>query len=186
MTLVVQKYLQPLAHAGACVVVLDHVVKSKDNRSRYPIGAQAKLAAISGAMYTVEALVPLAPGRAGKLKLTVTKDRPGHVRSWASSKGKVVGVAEVVSAEERVTVVIRPDTGQEGGFRPTVLMQKVSEFLEAKDLPVSRNSIEKGVEGKGTYLRQAIDCLLDEGFLEEVATGGFPKIRSVKPFREAG
>ena len=97
-----------------------------------------------------------------------------------------MGIAEVVSAEERVTVVIRPETGQEGGFRPTVLMQKVSEFIEDQDEPVSRNDIERKVRGKSDGIRKAIDLLLTEGFVETVPNGRYPKIRSVRPFREAG
>ena len=47
---------------GAAVVLIDHVTKSTEGRGRFAIGAQAKLAALDGAAFTVEPLEPLAVG----------------------------------------------------------------------------------------------------------------------------
>lgn len=68
------------SRTGAAVVMIDHVTKSTDGRGRFAIGAQAKLATLSGAAYSVDVISALAPGRVGSLALRVGKDRPGQVR----------------------------------------------------------------------------------------------------------
>lgn len=178
----VQRFLRPLADAGSCVLVLDHVVKAKDDRGRYALGSQAKLATISGANYVVEATTPFARGTGGKLKITVTKDRPGHVRGRAGHSG-VVGMVHVRSEEGRLSFEIHPETRQEDGrFRPTILMERVSCYLDGKAEPVTQNQIEADVTGKASVLRKALQCLLDEGHVELVAGGRYPRYTSVTAF----
>ena len=70
-------------HTGAAVVVIDHVSKSKDDRGRFAVGSQAKMAALTGAGYYVDVAQGLAPGRVGELRIYVGKDRPGGVRANA-------------------------------------------------------------------------------------------------------
>jgi hypothetical protein len=65
---------------------------------------------------------------------------------------------------------IQPDDSrsEEGEFRPTELMTKVSRFLERREEePQSRNQIEEARLGKAEYVRKAIDVLIEEGFAEE-------------------
>ncbi|MDU2058685.1 MAG: AAA family ATPase, partial [Dermabacter sp.] len=62
---------------GAAVVLVDHVVKSIETRGRFPIGGQAKMAAIDGAAFLVEPVSAIGPGLDGALTIRVTKDRPG-------------------------------------------------------------------------------------------------------------
>jgi hypothetical protein len=69
--------LLPVARAGVCVVVLDHVTKS-DPHSRYPIASIAKLA-LSDLGYNVSAPEPFARGRSGRLRLKCAKDRSGWI-----------------------------------------------------------------------------------------------------------
>lgn len=74
--------LRPLAeHTGAAVVCIDHVVKSQDGRGRFAIGAQSKMAGLSGVAYLVEPKTVLGRGLRGEVILRVAKDRPGAVRS---------------------------------------------------------------------------------------------------------
>lgn len=79
---------KPLTRAGVAVVYIDHVTKSKDSRGRYALGAQHKLAAISGAFYTFEVLSEMAPGKRGEAKIRLSKDKPGGIRSVVE-KGSV-------------------------------------------------------------------------------------------------
>lgn len=81
---------EPLANTGACILLLDHVAKAKENRGRYSRGSGSKLAAITGACYTLESLEPLSRTRPAKLKLTVAKDRHAHV-------GAVGDIAAIVT-----------------------------------------------------------------------------------------
>lgn len=80
----------PLARrTGAAVVMVDHVTKSTDGRGRFAIGGQQKMAALSGAGYTVEVAEPLGRGMRGEVVLRVGKDRPGQVRPFSGPFRKV-------------------------------------------------------------------------------------------------
>lgn len=78
------------ARAGAAMLTLDHVTKSKEDRGRWAIGGQHKLAGITGAAYGLTVVEPMAPGRRGVVSVTVAKDRPGQVRR-VSEGGKQAG-----------------------------------------------------------------------------------------------
>lgn len=160
-----QLVLRPLKRQGAAVLTIDHVPKSKENRGNYAIGAQAKRADIDGVGIAVEVLAPFGRGQNGELRLSVTKDRPGHVRAIALG-AKAVGVAHLRSAgEDKVRIAIVP-VGQPGAFRPTHLMEKVSKVLEASTMPLSKSAVEKAVEGKAEIVRLACQVLADEGYVE--------------------
>jgi hypothetical protein len=71
-------------------------------------------------------------------------------------------------------------------FRPTHLMAKVSVYVSAHvgELP-SRNQVEESVKGRREFVRQAIDALLEEGYLHESdGPRNARLLRSVQPFRE--
>jgi hypothetical protein len=81
---------RPLARAGAAVPCLDHVTKSREARGRWAIGAQHKLAAIDGAAYLIETVRPVARAVGadpieGLYRLTLTKDRRGHIRGHTAT-----------------------------------------------------------------------------------------------------
>jgi hypothetical protein len=66
-------------------------------------------------------------------------------------------------------------------------MEKVSRFVEAHvaEEKVTRAAVEKAVEGKAQFVRKAMDCLVEEGFLEETpGPHGARLLASVRPFRE--
>lgn len=76
--------LRPLAErTGAAVIAIDHVTKSQDGRGRFAIGAQSKMAGLSGVAYLVEPKTVLGRGLRGEVVLRVVKDRPGAVRAIA-------------------------------------------------------------------------------------------------------
>jgi hypothetical protein len=68
-----------IAEAGAAVLLVDHATKAADN-PLHPSGSKRKRAAIGGASYLVEAVVPLVRGEGGRLRLTCAKDRHGNYR----------------------------------------------------------------------------------------------------------
>jgi hypothetical protein len=76
--------------ATPAVVTIDHVPKNPDARGKGAIGGQHKRAGIDGIglTFTVGA-EPLARGRDGKARITIDKDRPGHVRAHAASRGHI-------------------------------------------------------------------------------------------------
>lgn len=108
-----QRLLKPLAATGACVVYVDHVPKNKDNRGKGGIGAQAKRAMTTGCAVNVDVVEPFGRGMTGRLRLTVDKDRPGHVRAQAL-EAKAIGSAVLTSgADGSVTVEIQKATSEQ-------------------------------------------------------------------------
>jgi hypothetical protein len=129
----------------------------------------------------MRALEPLVRGGTGRAKITVHKDRPGHLER--PSPGLFV-----VESGPAFAWRIKPDDShdEQGGFRPTTLMGKVSHFLERRyDEPQSRNQIEEAKLGGREYVRQAIDCLIEEGYANEVSgPRGARLVQFVRPFNE--
>ena len=179
-----QSVLRPLKRGGAGVLTIDHVPKSKENRGNYAIGAQAKRADIDGAAIAVEVVAPFGRGQNGELKLTVTKDRPGHVRAIAAG-AKYAGSAHLRSqGDNQVRIAIVP-VGNNNGFRPTHLMEKVSVLLEAATSPLSKAAVEKGAGGKAEAVRVACQILIEEGYIEaQNGSRNSLLMSSVKAYRE--
>ena len=182
-----QQLLRPLAQSGACVITIDHVPKSKDNRGNYAIGAQAKRADINGCAIAVEVTMPFGRGMNGELNLKVTKDRPGAVREHAK-EAKFAGRVLLKSTHDgMVTMSIEsPQMGEVNRLRPTHLMEEVSKTLEAASMPLSKNAVEKAIKGKAEWVRVAIQCLIDEKFvgIENGARNSL-NLKSLRQYREA-
>lgn len=176
-----------LARRGAAVANIDHVVKSRDGRGRYAIGAQHKLAGIDVA-YTVDVTKPLGRGLDGQLRLDVAKDRPGFVRG-ASGFGKHAAdlLLSATADGTCVTIELRPPAASapDGRFRPTHLMEQLSLFLEASPEPLSTNTLLDGIAGKRDHRRRALATLIAEGYIAVESGPNRAKFhRLVRPFRE--
>jgi hypothetical protein len=175
-----------IARMGAAVWMLDHVTKDRNGRGRYAIGAQHKLAGLSGAAYSSDVIHPFGRGMTGLSRLTVTKDRPGFVRPH-STFGKGAGDVHLVSSEDS-SVQIRIEPGQEAGetgFRPTYYMERVSRYLETRGEQTVRG-VRADVRGKGEYVSAAIHQLVAEGYLAR-RDGPHESVlvSSLKPYRES-
>jgi len=182
-----QQLLKPLALSGACVITIDHVPKSKDNRGNYAIGAQAKRADINGCAIAVEVTLPFGKGMNGELNLKVTKDRPGAVREH-SKEAKFAGTVELRStAEGMVTMtIISPQMVAGDRTRPTHLMEQVSKTLESSTMPLSKSAVIKEVKGKTEWVLVAIQNLIDEKFVAiENGSRNSLNLKLLKPYREA-
>lgn len=186
-----QRILRPLKRTGAAVLTVDHTTKDKEQRGNYAIGAQAKRADIDGAAFIIEVIKAFGRGQTGRLKMTVSKDRPGHVRA-NSQHAKYAGTAVLESREDgTVTVSITaPDSHLEdterAPFRPTGLMQRVSEFLAATPGGASKHAIELAIRGRAEYVRQALAILIQEGWVT-AETGPNRTVRCVltRPYSES-
>ena len=176
---------RPIADLGTGVVQLDHLGRNKDARGRFSIGAQHKLAGIAVA-YTTEVIKPLSRTNEGLVKLKIEKDRHGHVRGHA--EGGQIALARITPEDNgrRVTVSLEPpevNTGDDGEFRPSVLMEKVSRFIENEPGATS-NAIKAGVPGKTDYKDQALRILVREGYIEPRKRGQAHLHYSVRPYSE--
>jgi hypothetical protein len=165
-----QSLLTPLTKTGAAVVTVDHVPKNKDARGKGGIGAQAKRAMTTGCAIAVEVVTPFGRGMSGTLKLTVDKDRPGHVRANCAY-AKEVGSALITSCKETGDVSIRIQAPElrangESGFKPTILMQRVSDYLATMPTAdVSTAVIKHDVTGRNEGIVIALQALTEDGYI---------------------
>ncbi|MEX1140985.1 MAG: AAA family ATPase [Thermoleophilaceae bacterium] len=175
---------RPAQRSGAAVVLVDHVVKDREARGRYAIGGQHKLAGIDVA-YGLDAVEPFGRGRDGLVKVAVHKDRPGHVRTYA--EGNQIALMRLHSDPDTGAVAVTlnpPDaTGDEGEFRPTVLMERISQAVEVNPGLVTRDI--RALSGKATALDQALRLLVAEGFVSVERKGQAHHHHSVRPYRRA-
>jgi hypothetical protein len=166
------------------VLIVDHVPKDPNAPSRYMIGSQRKTAAIDGASYRIEAVKVPSRTDDGLLKIIVAKDR--HGTRAMGTPAAMVHVTQSLTGALSLTLAAPEATphNPDGTFRPTVYMERVSRYLEA--MPGSSGAdIDKGVEGKATYIREALGQLLLDGFVERDHAGRGFAYRSVMAYREA-
>jgi hypothetical protein len=151
-----------LATTGAAVVLIDHVVKSRESgrNSEFASGSQRKRAAINGAAYFLEAVVSPSRDRDGLLKVVVRKDRFGW-RQHGSTAAEIKMVnGDDGSVEMTAT---QPASGSGDPWKPETLMRRVCDALTDAAGPLSRAAIKKTVTGKGQYVDVAIENLLADG-----------------------
>lgn len=159
---------------GAAVVLIDHLSKSADTRGRYAIGAQAKMATVSGAAYLVEPKGPIGRGRRGTIEVRLAKDRAGYLRDhcgpWRpGDRTQSAALVEIDSTHADITQVTvgPPKDGPDDNkpFRPTTLMENISKHLEDQTEGQSTRQIETMVQGKAAVIRQALALLVADGYV---------------------
>ena len=140
--------------------------------------------------YGIEVIDPFGIGLTGHAKVSLLKDRPGMVQVHAGKRiqGRAP-IGRLVMASDRYTHEIRfnvfpqderPDAS--GRFRPTTLMERVSDFLARAGAPCSKTAIREGVQGKEEYVRQAVNVLVEEGYVGTIASGRYPTFILIKPY----
>jgi hypothetical protein len=170
-----QKVLQPLASRGSCVIFTDHIKKNNDG-SKGAIGSQAKRAMTTGALFLVEVIHPFGRGQRGMLRMSVDKDRRGHVRGacgLAPESGRQVwGVVSIDSDgfTGHVSVRIRADADQRAITAIVLddrMMRAVSDYLvENGSTPKER--IAKALSKQAAVVADAISALEQAGCVRVV------------------
>ncbi|AXB47293.1 hypothetical protein A4R43_36610 [Amycolatopsis albispora] len=149
-------------HTGAAVVCIDHVTKNADTRGRFSIGGQYKMAGINGAAFIVEPVDPIAPGRVGRMRIKVAKDRGGqvrkHARGW-DKRDRLQMFADAVmdATGDLIDITLFPPKEDEPDqFDESYQMQeKVAEFLQEHPGSSGRE-VERGVTGNASAKREAL------------------------------
>lgn len=163
-----------ISASGAASLTLDHVAKNAEQRGRYAIGGQHKLAGLNGAGFLIENRRPFGVGVTGVSGIYVTKDRPAQLRKNAVRSGGDgsrywfgdLTISPIAAdLDEWLNGSITAPVKAEGPPRPTTLMHKVSEALGKAARPLSTRDILDRVPGKQAYVRQAIATLVDEGHI---------------------
>lgn len=150
---------------GAAVIVIDHVTKNAED-SRYSRGSGAKVAD-SDVMYRVDLIKPFSRQDDGVVKLVVTKDREGYLKRHTR--------LEVLRGPLRFEPADADESSPEPQrFQPTVYMERVAAVLAANQelpgwKPMSKNQLEKAVDGRAQYKRDALAELLTQGYVEATA-----------------
>jgi DnaB-like helicase N terminal domain/AAA domain len=176
-----EKLARPATRAGAAVVLIDHVVKNKEQRGRYAIGAQHKLAGIDVA-YSLEVVEPFGRGKDGKVRVRVEKDRPGHVRPF-EGEDKQVAMMRLRSDAETGAVTVDLDPPEVGGgddFRPTHLMERISRAVDQTPGMTTREI--RGLGGKAGALDAGLRILLSEGYIRVEKDGQAHRHQPVRPY----
>jgi hypothetical protein len=162
---------EAVAATGAAVIALDHVPKSKEDRGRYAIGAQHKLAGLTGAAFSFAVLRPFRRARGaepeeGIVTMSTAKDRPGDVR--AIEVGKVAAVVHLVAYPDGgVTVKIdAPDPIVGVDADPNLAVaRRIIEHL-AQFPGATKNDVEHDVNASREEIRVARDWLIGKGWVE--------------------
>lgn len=174
---------RPIAAMGGAVVMLDHVTRDPQGRTRGARGAGAKLAIIDGVSYEVRLGAAFSRRREGFAKIIIAKDREGAV----GSIGETVAHARIVPRDDGARVGLwlePPPVTEKGEFKPTGLMARISHHLRDAGTPQGSALIFDIVHGKQAHKRQALALLVFEGFVEEVKEGRRTLYRHVKTYRE--
>lgn len=180
--------------SGAAVVLVDHVTKDAEGRGRHAIGAQAKLAALDGAAYTIEVRDPLGVGLKGSITMRVAKDRPGQVRPHSGpfrARDRTQETAFVVidSTEEgRIAVRLWPPRADKD--EQSAMMTAISMFLEGwktdlgAPIGINFNKINAGVPGRRADVQTACNRLAAEGYIRIDRGSNNSHVHTLlKPFR---
>jgi hypothetical protein len=180
---------------GAAVVLIDHVTKDAGERGRFALGAQAKLAALDGAGYTVEVKKPLGAGMKGAVSLRVAKDRPGQVRPHGGefrARDRTQEVAYVVvdsTTEGRIDVRAWPP--KRDVSEQEQLMIAISMYLEGwttehgAPLGKTMRDIRGEVPGRNLDITAAANRLAEEGYIAIEVHGRSHIHTSLKSYRPA-
>lgn len=168
---------------GIATILIDHVVKNADERGRYQIGSERKLGS-SDVHFGFDTIKAVSRGSNGHYKLIVHKDRGGYHPRGHLCDLKLDSEPDTHQIEWSFTDPA-PDTDDEGRFRPTTLMQKVSANLELRTEPATRNNVFDDLGGKKKYVLDAINALVREGFVTETdGTNRSKQLTSTRRYRE--
>ncbi len=194
-----------ISACGPAVVLIDHVVKSKDNRGRYAGGSMQKLALIDGISYSVDMTKPVGRGVRGTIVIKSGKDRISEIEehcavNWSNGshlrEAARIGINSTNPKLMHVTIA-RPNMmpsedrqTKRDDFRPTGLMERISRMLEDSLEEPNQSELFKALKEDGSGARtavmsKAVSLLLQEGFVSNRSGRNNRSIfKSVRPYRQ--
>lgn len=164
--------VDPIRAEGVCVILIDHVVKSREQRGRYATGSEQKLGQVD-ASFHLETISPFAPGTTGVMGIRVAKDRSGGVRSATYGNGTLrrwglfhlkeePGGGKEVSIEPWIDP--RRAAKDDKAFRkpyPSGLMKAISDVLVEFAVPMPDQAIHAWVEATQKDFSLALNLLVE-------------------------
>jgi hypothetical protein len=158
-------WIQPLWQLGITTLAIDHVVKNSEARGRYAIGSERKLGTVDVHL-GFEPVKALTRGGNGLIRVVTHKDRPGHLSRPCSAELALCSDPErhQITWEFKQPKAAVVDAAE--SWRPTVLMDRVLEYMSRHRDPIARTTLAKAVVGNYQYLLVAIDLLVSDGRLD--------------------
>lgn len=180
----IERLPRPIARTGAAVLMIDHVVKNKEEQGRWARGSGAKLGVIDGASLQLKVVTPFSRQRTGKVKIIVAKDRPGGV----GALGECVGIVTITphADGERVVITLDPNVEEVRStdtWKPTHIMERVSGIIAESSTPLTARGIKAMLaHTKPTLVSQAIARLIAEGYVVESTSGRTTTLTNARPY----
>jgi hypothetical protein len=185
----IQRLVRPLGSGKRqpAVMMVDHVTKSNDNRGKYALGAQHKLAAVQ-VQFTVETTTPFDQDHDGTITMSVTKDRYGQIQRLADA-GDDKKVAQfhfrhALFGGDPMTVLVDPPGGKRGaavpGLSPTMLWD-ILRVLAQSEGGLIKGQIKDLVTGRDATLMEGLTHLRDVGLVVGSKSGRTTSWMLVRP-----
>jgi hypothetical protein len=160
-----RSWTKRLWQLGITTLTNDHVTKNAETRGKFAIGSERKLGTVDIHL-GLSVVTQLHRGSTGLVKVHTHKDRPAYLQRPTAAELELRSDA----GTHRISWAFRQSASDGDTWRPTVIMEKVSRFLETQHEPVSRNTVEKAGLGKSVeHVRQAMDALVTDGYAAEAS-----------------
>lgn len=157
------QFVRPALEAGAAVVLVDHVVKDAQSRSRFPIGSERKLALVDAAYMLAR------KGARNDVQLICTKDTNAGVMTYAMDH---VGDLQIIDVDEhRVQVALDPPGAARAAVNLAEQVEKDNQLranilqLCADAGELTSSTIKKSISGNDARILAILDQLATEGVL---------------------
>jgi hypothetical protein len=160
-------WVRPFWQNDVATITIDHVTKSAETRGKYAIGSERKAGGVDVHL-GFETITEFRRGSTGLYKIITHKDRPGYLPRPRAGELALTSDPDT----NAIGWVFNPPESAATGddWRPTVLMDRVVEYLRQQREPVNRETIKKNVLGKNEYIVQAIGFLLQDETIVEVGS----------------
>jgi hypothetical protein len=166
------KLLRKLTRTGAATLEIDHAGKDE---LRGAVGSQHKRAGIDGVVYTFKPVEYAGVGRHGYARVSVVKDRHGHVR--AHTVGSVIGEFHLNTSDDGEgdgTAWLEPSahdgtaTGQHAADRIERL-EELARIVEGLSEPMSTRYIAGLWDKHAVVTQRALTKLMEGGYVTSEA-----------------
>jgi hypothetical protein len=179
-----------IASQGPAVVASDHMAKGVDRSKgmpRYQMGAVHKLNGVDGASFIMDNKSPFGIGLTGRSTLYIAKDRPGYLRQYGRASQGLYWYADLVMISRDASFVELeleppPEPRDVGTYRPTILMQRISDAMVRAREPLSQRGIEDRVKGNAKNIREALAFLVDDGYVQVEQTSRSKAHTLIRPY----
>lgn len=177
-------YVRAFWQHNIATILIDHVVKDTETRGRYAIGSERKLGG-ADVHLGFDTITPISRGTTGRYKITTHKDRGGYLKRGHLADLHLNSNPETHAINWSFTEAVTT-TDDQGQFRRTGYMERASIKLELADEPISIRELKRRVKGTGTYVDDAVETLVHEGYVELSSGPHNAKLLSSKrQYREA-